>query len=121
MSALQRRARTRVVGVIGAAWGAELIANTPALFEWVAGRVPDRTELLLARVLGVRHLGQAVAQVLAPGRRVRLLAAVDLIHAASMAAVAVVSPRERRVALTSSAAAATLAVIGLRADRRQGS
>jgi len=110
-----------VVGLIGAAWGAELAFNAESVFGVIAGRAPDHTELLLARVLGVRHLAQAVPQLAVPGTGARLLASVDVIHAASMVALAVLSPRERRVALTSAAAAGALAVMGLGADGRFGS
>lgn len=71
------------------------------------GRAPDARERAAIRVLGLRHLAQHAA-----GRRGNGLLAgpeLDAVHAVSMTALAVVSPRYRRSALTSAAVASGFA------------
>jgi hypothetical protein len=58
------------------------------------------------RVLGARHLAQAVNSTVHPTPGTRTLSsAVDLLHAASMLGLAMVSPRLRRPAMTSASIA----------------
>ena len=73
------------------------------------GHRPDRRERVVMRVLGARQLGQHVAAE----RGDDLLGGpvLDILHAASMLPVAVVSRRYRRSALTSAAVAAALALL----------
>ena len=73
------------------------------------GRAPDGRERVAIRVLGLRHLAQHAAARRGHG----LLAGpeLDVVHALSMTALAVVSPRYRRSALTSAAVATGFAVV----------
>jgi hypothetical protein len=66
------------------------------------------------RLLGARHLLQAAVSGRRPARgTLGAGAAVDAAHALSMLAIAFVSPRSRRPALSSAAVAGTLALAGL--------
>ncbi len=72
----------------------------------------------VVRALGARHLVQsAVTGVDPSGTVLRWGAGVDVLHAASMVALAAVSPRHRRPALVSAASATGFAVAGLLATR----
>ena len=102
---------------LGAAWGAALVSRPDALVEQVAGRRPDEVERLVARVLGVRQGLQAAAVARWPRRAGRLGAVTDGLHAASMVALAVASPRYRRVAATSAGVAVLIGLLELRGAR----
>lgn len=68
----------------------------------------------LVRLLGARMLAQSAVELVRTTRTVvRLGAAVDAMHAASMLAVAVRRPGYRHAALTSAAIAGTSAAAGL--------
>jgi hypothetical protein len=66
----------------------------------------------VARVLGIRHLAQAVITAWAPGPGLAAAGAVaDLCHAASMLAFAAANQPLRRAELADALVAATLAVV----------
>jgi hypothetical protein len=116
---MSRNLRRQVVlptlhGLLG---GVLLVAPRPLLRR--LGGPPDRATLLAARVLGARHLAQALAlrRVHDPSA-VGLGAVTDTLHGASMLALAGLSRQHRRVALASGIAAATLAAIELGSARR---
>jgi hypothetical protein len=68
-------------------------------------------------VLGARHAAEAVVLARRPGPSVRrIVTGVDLLHGASMVALAVLSPRYRRIATASALAAGALGLAGLLAD-----
>lgn len=98
----QRRPRVPVVVVVAAelGWGLALLAGPTVLL----GRGPHaagRPTALAAggRVLGVRHVTQAVILARHPGTGARRLSAcVDLAHAATMAVLGSVSPTYRLAA-----------------------
>ena len=92
------------VGLLG--WPARLAAVAS-----FGGRVPASW---LVRLLGARMLAQsAVGLARTTPTVVRLGAATDAVHAASMLAVAGYRPAYRHAALTSAAIAATSAAAGL--------
>jgi hypothetical protein len=67
----------------------------------------------IVRLLGIRTLAQGVGEFLRPRRGLLVLGVVvDLAHAASMGAAALVWPHYRRAALISASSAATSAVVG---------
>lgn len=99
---------------VRAAWGG-LLLSRPATVLRVLG-VHDDTAVGVARVLGARHVVQA-AVTSRVGWAAKLGPVVDLLHAASMLALAKASPEHRRAALTSAAGATTFAVATLAADR----
>jgi hypothetical protein len=95
-------------GLVG---GALLLA--PGRLLRAAGDPAGRRIRLAARVLGVRHCGQAAALAAAGDRVARLGAAVDGLHGASMVALGLAVRRHRGVALASGALAAALAALEL--------
>jgi len=98
----------RPVGLAGLGWGALLLARGPELFRLVQGRDASRGERDAVLVLGVRHAGQGLLQVLLPHHLATLYVVVDGLHAASMAALAATSPPTRRRAVVLSGAIAVL-------------
>jgi hypothetical protein len=79
---------------------------------------PGTAAVRVARVLGARHAAQALATTgHPPGTVLALGAGVDAAHAASMLALAVISPRWRRPAVRDGLIAATLAGVGVAAAR----
>lgn len=74
----------------------------------------DRRSTVAVRVLGGRQLVQALVTYLAPEAKVATAgAAVDAIHALSMVALAMISSRWRRAALTEAVVATALAGVGV--------
>ncbi|MEP7022504.1 MAG: hypothetical protein ABJB47_01565 [Actinomycetota bacterium] len=91
----------------------------PALAARLAGpRQSARAARGTARILGARHLTQALTTSGQPDRAVLTLGAeADATHAASMAALAIMSRRWRRAALTDALIATTLTAAGLAVAR----
>lgn len=99
--------KDRILGTAELAWGAALLTGGETLWCRLTQRAPSWAEALAYRVLGVRHLAQGVSRTLAPGRYDRLLVSVDLLHAATMFALAAADPGRRRPALVSGSVAVT--------------
>jgi hypothetical protein len=94
--------------------GAAALAR-PDLFLRLTETPDERAERTTVRVLGARYVVQSGAGIVRGRPWVRDLdAAVDLIHAATMVALAAVSPTHRRLALLSAATAGGLAAADLR-------
>jgi hypothetical protein len=107
----------RGLQVTRASYGAALVLAPGLLALLATGRVPGRPERRVARVLGARHLAQALLTAAAPRPEVFALGAqVDALHAASMLALAAVDGRARRAALTDALAEAVFAAAGLSAS-----
>lgn len=102
---MKRNSRARFVGTIGIAWGAVLFAFPEEVWQRVAGRGCSQDEQLVTQVLGLRHLAQGLAEVVAPVAVRRPAAAVDAAHALSMLALAVWRPDYAPPALASAAVA----------------
>ena len=97
---------------VRAAWGLAEVA-APARVGAALGLRLDRRAQLVVRVLGARDLVQAGVCGPRPSFAVAALGVeVDLLHAASMVALAAVRPSSRRAALTSGALAGGFAVAG---------
>lgn len=80
----------------------------------------DRPAVAFARVLGARHLLQVAVMGRRPARgRTLAGAAVDAIHASTMAGLAVARADRRRFALANAAVASALAVAGVREARSE--
>jgi hypothetical protein len=98
--------------LIRAAYGAALCC-APAPLIRLAGGPPDGRTRAVVRVLGARHLAQAAMVAWRPVPGVLALGVVvDMLHSASMIALAVADPSRRRVALTDGLIAAAFAVDG---------
>jgi hypothetical protein len=93
-----------------ASLGAALLLWPARLLATIAGRSTSRPERAAARVLGARHLSEALVLCRDPDRGPALVVAgVDTVHALTMAALAAARPRERRLATLSAAAGLLLA------------
>jgi hypothetical protein len=90
--------RLRLLELLRAVWGAACLVAPLRLTTAAGGPSDDRT-LAATRLLGVRHLVQALVSVLRPSRRVLVVGGlVDLSHSASMALLGGLDPGRRRLA-----------------------
>jgi len=106
------------VQALRAAYGIVLLTRPEAIATPVLGRHLDRTGLLVARILGARHLVQATAYGVMPTPPSPVLGlGVDAAHASSMVVVACGARRHRRAALTSAAISSGLALADALASR----
>lgn len=108
----------RLLIAVRVLWGsALLLAPEMVLYDLPHQRI-DRPARAFARVLGTRHLIQAVVTSRGGTRGwVRAGAAVDATHAATMVALAALRPDRRKLALTNVATATALAVGGVAESR----
>jgi hypothetical protein len=91
--------------VVRGCWGAcELVAPGHVVGSLVRRPADVRTRVV-ARILGARHLAQAVLTLSGDPVTHALGGAVDLTHSASMVLLALVDRRRRRAAATSAAIA----------------
>ena len=112
-----RHGSLRPVGIAGLLWGGALLIRGPELFTRAQGRRPSSGERTAITLLGIRHLGQGVAQVLAPHHLGPVYAGIDLLHAGSMIALAIKEPTLRRAALTSGTVAGAAGMASVSAAR----
>ena len=97
--------------------GLALATRPQAVLRLAPAPSSDRTQQVV-RVLGARYLLQAAGGYALDRPWVPALdAGAELLHAASMLALAAYAPRHRRLALLSGAVAATFAAADLRGDR----
>ena len=83
------------------------------------GRAPGRGTTTVARILGARHLAQALAVLATGGADAhRLGGGVDALHAASMVPWSAAARTDRRYYVTSGVVAATLALLEWQAARQ---
>jgi hypothetical protein len=102
-----------VLPVVRGVANAVLVARPGDVLRAVSTPAP-RPARRVVRLLGARVVLQQVAVLAVPTRPLVLLgAAVDTLHAASMVATALASPRYRRAAALSAATASASAVLGL--------
>lgn len=117
----ERHGSLRRPGVFGVIWGAGLLWQGPKLFSVLQGHEPEPVDDDAITVLAVRYLAQGTVQLTAPRMFGPLYAGIDLLHAASMVALAVKQPHRRRAAAASGAIAAMSALIAIRASRKRSS
>jgi hypothetical protein len=105
--------------VARAAYGSALLVAPGPLLRLAGGNGSGNGGgVAVARILGGRHVAQALATAGHPGRlRLYAGAAVDGIHAASMLGLAALSAEERRPALIDATVAGTFCSLGLQAAR----
>lgn len=103
-----------------AGWGALLLARPQIVLARLGGDCSGALRAT-ARILGARHLGEAVLISLrrADSPPPRLPMAIDLLHALSMLALARFIPRVRRDALASAAMSGALGGVS-ELERRSG-
>jgi len=98
-----------------AAYGGALLAAPGAVLTAFGGRAGDDMAMVVARVLGTRHLLQALAQ--RSGALPRVGALIDTIHAATMFALAASDGEHRSPAMIDGSVAAAMAGAGLLSGR----
>lgn len=97
--------------------GLGLLVQPEAGARLLGARVDPRSRLVM-RALGARHVLQAALVGSIPSQRAaRGGVAIDLVHASSAAALALLDRRRRRPALTDACVAAAFAVAGRRRSR----
>lgn len=105
----------RAIELIRAGWGAVLLAGPGEVLEHIHGVRADRKALIVTRILGARHLTQALLSGVNPGPEV--LAAgvwVDTVHSATALGLALVDRHRARGGVTDAIVAASWAVLGWR-------
>jgi hypothetical protein len=102
-----------VSDVVRLGYGVALLVAPGATGRSMTGAPLDPRATLAARVLGVRHVVQALACLTHGTPLVRRMGqATDLLHAASMGALAAYDPARRRQALTDGTVALAFAAAG---------
>ena len=116
MSGRRRRPQTvRSVELARASWGAALLLDPAAVLERVHHLRADRASLVVARILGARHVVQAALSGLRPSPAVLAVGVwVDGAHATTAIALACVDRARARAALTDAAVAAAWMAAGWR-------
>jgi hypothetical protein len=105
--------------VARAGYGGALLIVPGPVIRLATGRPAGRRARAVARVLGARHLLQAALTVAAApgGASLEVGAAIDLTHAASMAALGLADRRARRLTLPDALIETTFAAAGVSAAR----
>lgn len=100
------------LAVLRAAWGAACLL-APGPLVRAAGRTPsDEAARVVLRLLGARHVLQALVSAISPGRAfLRLGACVDAVHAVGLVVLAALDRRWSRAALADAAVAAAWGVL----------
>ncbi len=113
--------QSRWASFVRGSYGLALICRPRQLLQVRIGSRPSRRACAVCRVLGLRHLAQAIVCGALPTRwLIRAGTAADLFHAASMLALAGEYEELRPALLTDAAIAAGFAAAGqaiLRGDR----
>ncbi|HEY2308589.1 MAG TPA: hypothetical protein VGI05_22190 [Streptosporangiaceae bacterium] len=98
---------------VRACYGAALLCAPGVALGLATGQAPSQRARAVARILGARHLAQAVLTLWRPRPAVLLTGAgIDACHSASMLALAVADPRMRRAGIADAATAAAFMATG---------
>ena len=112
--ASERRAKRALLCARGLL-GVSLLVAPGRGIALLAGRASRTRERRFVRLLGLRHVAQAVLMSRTDDRRAQLAGVgVDALHGATMAGLAIVSPTERRPACASALVALLLMTGGAR-------
>ncbi len=107
--------RATPLELVRAAFGLTELLAPEKVAEHLLGHPADPHERVFIRILGGRHLVQALLLLAFRGRTAhRLGATVDFIHAATMVGVAATDPRRKVAASTNAAVAVVFAAGELR-------
>ncbi len=107
--------RSRSIELARAGWGLALLAAPRAVMENVHHVKVDTKSLVVARILGARHLTQAALSGWRPSPEVLAMGVwVDTVHALTALGLAVVDRSRARAGLTDVAAASIWAGAGYR-------
>jgi hypothetical protein len=104
----------RLIEVLRALWGAALVAGPGLVLARIPGIDADRKAVLVARILGARHLVQATLSGVHPSPEVIATGTwVDAVHALTAFSLAAADPRRARAALIDAVVAAAWALFGV--------
>ncbi|KAA0016570.1 hypothetical protein [Antrihabitans cavernicola] len=93
-------------------WGAVLLVAPRSVARGPVGSL-DARDILVARILGARQLVQAAATGSGSSHRLRVASTgVDIVHAASMAGLALIDEPHRRPAIVDAVVASGFAAAG---------
>jgi len=93
-------------------WAALLLGKPEIVLRAMGGTRPDSRWRFIARVLGVRHLAEALLEWRGRSDRVRVAALIDTVHMVSVVGFALVDRSRRRVALADASVAGCFAAYG---------
>ncbi|MHB1571520.1 MAG: hypothetical protein ACYCXW_10575 [Solirubrobacteraceae bacterium] len=102
--------RPRTIATVRAGWGLLLVLAPARLVTCVPGVKLTGRRRAVARILGARHALQGTA-ALAGSELAQTAWWVDGLHAASMLALAIAAPSERRLASSDATVAAAFAAL----------
>jgi hypothetical protein len=102
---------------LGASWGLSLLVIPKLLLRLSGALGGSGVALAAARLLGARHVAEAVGLTAAGPRARRPIVLVESLHALTMGALAIGSHRYRRAAMLSGSVAVVLALL-TRAEAR---
>ncbi|WP_049902086.1 hypothetical protein [Halococcus agarilyticus] len=110
----------RTVAVVRALYGAVLLVAPDVFVRRVTGEPAGRGVSIVGRLLGARHLGQALTAGRSGSRAWLLVGTLaDIAHGLTMVAVALVSSDHRRLAALDALVASAWALTGLWAVERE--
>lgn len=107
--------KIRAIELIRAGWGGVLLVAPAEVLSHLHGVRVDRKAIVVTRILGARHLTQALLSGINPGPEV--LAAgvwVDAVHSATALGLAVIDRRRAHGGVTDAVVAASWAGLGWR-------
>lgn len=105
----------RFIELARAGWGAAMLSAPRVVLERIHHVEIDTKSVIVARILGARHLGQATLSGINPSPEVLAMGVwVDTVHALSALALAVIDRNRARAGLTDSAVAGVWAIAGYR-------
>jgi hypothetical protein len=108
----------RYAAVARAAYGVSLLLAPGAVIRIASGEPADRASTVVGRVLGLRHLAQALIIDRAETHdRLLIGAVIDAAHALSMVGLAALSRDHRRPAVLDAALAGGWTINGIREAR----
>ena len=107
--------------VVRAGYGGALLTVPGPVIRLATARPAAPRARAVARVLGARHLLQAALTTAAASSRpsLEIGAAIDLVHAASMAALALADRQVRRLSLSDALIESAFAAAGVSAARAE--
>jgi hypothetical protein len=103
----------RKIEILRAVWGAALLIAPERVLTDIHHIAVDTTSLVTARILGARHVTQAVLSGISPSPEVLAMGVwVDFAHAGTALGLAVADRSRARAGLSDAAIAATFAALG---------
>ena len=103
----------RFIEIVRGLWGAALLAAPRPVLSRIHGVDVDRKAVLVARILGARHVTQATLSGPHPSPEVLATGTwVDSVHSLTAFGLAAINPRRARGALIDAAVAAVWALFG---------